>query len=405
MASPSTETVHSSGRPTLGFKKRAIFVINSLAGGGAERVMSTLLASSGRESEEFEIMLVLLDIEDSPYKLPEWIKVLQLDCRSSLVRSVVALAFLFRKLRPDVSLSFLTRANIANVLVSVAYGNACIISERVNKSSQLANNLRGRLAKFLVRLIYPRATRVIAVSQGVAEDLWTSYSVPKKNIVVVTNPIDLTSIQMQSRETDPGELQLREPFVIGMGRLSVNKNFSLLIDAFALSGVRGKLVILGEGPEREVLSRKIANLRLVDRVLMPGFVQNPFAYLRRANIFVLPSNSEGFPNGLVEAMALGIPVVSTNCGSGPSEILARRSRNEVHGLCLAEYGILVPPNSPELMASALRTMEDVDLRRKYGEKAVVRAADFDTESTKDRYWDVVRKVLAGLPDQANPLQS
>lgn len=369
-------------------KKRAVFIINSLAGGGAERVMSTLLTSSGREREEFEIVLVLLDIEDTPYNLPTWISVLQLDCRHSLLRSILALAFLFRRVRPDVSVSFLTRANIANILASAAFGNACIISERVNKSTQLPNNLRGRLAKLLVRLIYPRANRIIAVSPGVAQDLLTSFSIPSVKIVVVSNPIDVASIRAKSHEASA--VDLHEPYVMGMGRLSVNKNFSLLIDAFALSGLSGKLVILGEGPEREALSRRIINLGLVDRVLMPGFAQNPFAYLRRASVFVLPSNSEGFPNSLLEAMALGIPVISTNCGSGPSEILAKRERSEITGLCFAEYGVLVPTDSPELMASALRSMAESDLRSKYGEKSAARAADFGIEEAKCQYWEIVR---------------
>src|SRR5262245_49911534 len=114
-------------------RKRALFIINSLAGGGAERAMSTLLTSSGPECDEFEIELALLDNEDSPYGLPGWIKVHQLDGRRSFLSSIIALFLLFRRVRPDISISFLTRANIANVVASTAYGNPCIISERVNK--------------------------------------------------------------------------------------------------------------------------------------------------------------------------------------------------------------------------------------------------------------------------------
>src|SRR5262249_18832341 len=151
--------------------------------------------------DEFEIELALLDNEDSPYGLPGWIKVHQLDGRRSFLSSIIALFLLFRRVRPDISISFLTRANIANVVASTAYGNPCIISERVNKSSQLTNTLRGRVAKLLVRLIYPRAARIIAVSAGVAQDLRTSFSIPRGKIVIVANPIDLASIQAQSRET------------------------------------------------------------------------------------------------------------------------------------------------------------------------------------------------------------
>lgn len=371
-------------------KKRALFIINSLAGGGAERVMSTLLASSASEREEFEITLVLLDTEEAPYGIPKWIDVRQLDSRRSLLRSIFSLSLVFCRTRPDISLSFLTRSNVANVLASIVRGNPCIISERVNTSSHL-KGAKGEFARLLVKWIYPRATRVIAVSTGVAQDLRSSFSVPDEKIVVIGNPIDLESISEQSREESP--ICPDEPYVMGMGRLVRNKNFALLIDAFARSGFCGKLVILGEGPERKALIRMIDALGLNGRVLLPGFARNPFALLRRAAVFVLPSTAEGFPNSLLEAMAVGTPVIATNCASGPSEILADRDRSQIEGLTFAEYGVLVPMDSPELMARALVAMKSSDLRHRYAEKAAARAAEFGIERAKLRYWEVVRREL------------
>jgi N-acetylgalactosamine-N,N'-diacetylbacillosaminyl-diphospho-undecaprenol 4-alpha-N-acetylgalactosaminyltransferase len=372
-------------------KKRVVFIINSLAGGGAERVMSTLVMSSRLERDEFEIALVLLDIERNAYEISDGIEVHQLDCRHSLLRSVVSLLLLFRRLRPEISISFLPRANVASVLASFIWRNPCIISERGSTSEHFTGDLAGSLARFLVRTIYSRATRIIAVSHGVARDLRFAFSVPKEKIVVIANPIDISSIQAQSREKP--FIDLNEPYVIGMGRLDRNKNFALLIGAFAESGLHGKLVILGEGPEREALIRKIDDLGLTDRVLMPGFAKNPFALLCRADAFVLPSSSEGFPNCLLEAMAVGVPVISTNCAWGPSEILADRDRSEIDGLCFAEYGILVPTESPRLMAKALLAMASSDLRHAYARKAAARASEFTIEKVKRRYWEVVRKEL------------
>jgi N-acetylgalactosamine-N,N'-diacetylbacillosaminyl-diphospho-undecaprenol 4-alpha-N-acetylgalactosaminyltransferase len=306
--------------------------------------MCTFLASSASERDEFDVSLVLLDIEESPYEVADWVDLHQLDSRQSLLRSVVSLLSLFRRLQPDVSVSFLTRANIANVLASFFWGNPCIISERVNTSSHFTRDLAGKCAKLLIRAIYPRATRVVAVSPGVAQDLQSAFSVPEEKIVIIANPIDVPSIQTQSREE--AGVDLDEPYVIAMGRLVKNKNFALLIDAFAQSGLRGKLVILGDGPEREALIRKAIDLGLGDRVLMPGFAKNPFTLLRRADVFVLPSSAEGFPNSLLEAMAVGVPVISTNCASGPSEILAGRGRSEIDGLCSRSMAFLFRRSLP-----------------------------------------------------------
>ena len=376
----------------MSHKKRAVFIINSLTVGGAERVMCTFLASSASERADFEISLVLLDIEESPYQLADWVEVHQLDSRGSLLRGIVALLSLFRRLHPDVSISFLTRANLANVLVSAFWRIPCIISERINTSTHFRDDWTGRLAKVLVKAIYPRATRVIAVSAGVAQDLQSVFSVPEKKLVVIANPIDIPSIQAQSHEQAAIELD-DEAYVMSMGRLVKSKNFALLIEAFAQSGFPGKLVILGEGPEREALLRKACDLGLRDRVLFPGFAKNPFALLRRAGVFVLSSSAEGFPNSLLEAMAVGIPVISTNCASGPSEILADCSRAEIDGLWFAEYGILVPTDSAELMAKALHAMTDSDLRLRYGKKAAERARYFTVEKAKRGYWEVVRAEL------------
>jgi N-acetylgalactosamine-N,N'-diacetylbacillosaminyl-diphospho-undecaprenol 4-alpha-N-acetylgalactosaminyltransferase len=379
----------------MSHKKRVVFIINSLTVGGAERVMCTFLGASALERNEFEISLVLLDDEESPYRLPDWVKVHQLDSRQSLWRSAMLLLPLFWRLRPDVSVSFLTRANVANVLVSFFWGNPCIISERVHTSSHFSKGLVGRLAKLLVRTIYPRATKIVAVSRGVAQDLQSAFSVPESKIAVIANPIDVVSIQAHAHEA--AAIELAPPYVMAMGRLVKSKNFALLIDAFGRSGLRGKLIILGDGPERETLMRKAAELGLSSRVLMPGFAKNPFALLRHADVFVLPSNAEGFPNGLLEAMAVGIPVISTNCGSGPSEILADRDRAEVDGLYFAEYGVLVPMESAELMAKALLAMTDSGLRQRYSKKAAERASEFTVDQAKRRYWDLVRIELAGRP--------
>jgi N-acetylgalactosamine-N,N'-diacetylbacillosaminyl-diphospho-undecaprenol 4-alpha-N-acetylgalactosaminyltransferase len=369
-------------------RRHVVFVINSLAGGGAERVMSTLLRASEEEHRQTDITLVLLDREPAAYEVPNWINVEQLDCRHGFRRSVIQLFQLLRRIEPDVVLSFLTRSNIATVIASRILGIPAVISERVNTSSHLGKGAGAQMARLLVRYCYPLARRIIAVSPGVADDLAESFGVTREKLVVIANPIDLDNIRRQGREAPsivPGV-----PYIFAMGRLVPNKNFSMLIEAYARAGMSEDLLILGEGPERSNLSALVERLGLNGRVHMPGFCANPFAVLQRAELFVLPSNAEGFPNSLLEAMALGVPVLSTNCLSGPAEVLAEKSRQEIpDGVTQAAHGILVTTDHVEHMARGLRSMSDTNLRRSYAEKAAKRAGDFSVGRAKHAYWNVI----------------
>jgi N-acetylgalactosamine-N,N'-diacetylbacillosaminyl-diphospho-undecaprenol 4-alpha-N-acetylgalactosaminyltransferase len=376
----------------MGKRKKIVFLINSLTSGGAERVMTTLLEHSTAEREEFDIVLALLDDVARAYAPADWLKVRQFDCKLSLWRSILAVRALFREERPDATLSFLVRANIANVLASMERGIPCIISERINNSAHLERNLGGAAARSLIRFCYPRAARVIAVSSGVEEDLRAHFAVPGEKIVTIDNPVDIEAIRAQALQAPP--IATDGPFILAVGRLVKPKNFALLIEAYAAAHVGAKLVIIGEGPERDALLRQIDELGLAERVSLPGHVRNPYPLMGRAQLYVSPSNAEGFPNALVEAMALGAPVVSTNCPSGPAEILAEAKREEVDGLRFAKHGILVPPGSQDCLVAALQAMEDADLRRAYGEKAKLRAADFSVEKAKDKYWGIVRAQLS-----------
>jgi N-acetylgalactosamine-N,N'-diacetylbacillosaminyl-diphospho-undecaprenol 4-alpha-N-acetylgalactosaminyltransferase len=370
-------------------RRHVVFVINSLAGGGAERVMCTLLRASEDELRACWISLLLLDREPAAYDVPRWVEIHQLDCRHSLVRSVWSLWQAFRRLRPDTTVSFLTRANVANIIAASLLRIPAVVSERVNTSSHLGRSLGAAVARLLVKASYPKARGIIAVSQGVADDLHDAFRVPRERMTVIANPIDLAEIRLQAESGEP--VPMSGPYAVAMGRLMPNKNFGLLIEAFARSGIPLDLLILGEGPERPSLSRRIEALGLTGRIVMPGFAANPFPTLRRAAFFVSPSNAEGFPNSLLEAMSVGLPVIATNCPSGPSEVLAGLAREQVAPEVLfAPHGILVPPDDPAALAEALRAMMDPERRRVYGERAPERAADFGVGRARDAYWAVIR---------------
>ncbi len=370
-------------------RRHVVFIINSLAGGGAERVMSTLLRASHAELRDYRITLLLLDRESSMYEVPRWIELEQFDCRYSLARSIWSVWRALRRLKPDLTVSFLTRSNVANIIAASMLRIPAIVSERVNTSSHLGRGAGARVARFLVKKTYPKARRIIAVSQGVADDLSASFGVPSEHMSVIANPIDLDEIRIQAESGAP--IAVPGPYAVAMGRLVPNKNFDMLIEAFARSGIAGHLLILGDGPERAALTKRIEALGLTGRVMMPGFAANPFPTLRRADFFVSPSNAEGFPNSLLEAMSVGLPVISTNCPSGPSEVLADLPRARVQpGLFFAPHGILVQPDDPVAMAEALQAMTDRERRHSYGEKAPERAADFGVARAKDAYWSIIR---------------
>lgn len=371
-------------------RPRISFIINSLAGGGAERVMTTVLTYSAARRDAFDIELVLLDDEPDAYAPPDWLKVTRLGGRGGLFESIRLLRAHLARRGPDITLSFLTRANIANAIVMAARRKPFLISERIHTSAHLGNGVGARFAKFLVARYYRRADRVICVSNGVGQHLVERFGVPAVKVVTIYNPFDLDRIARLAVE--PLAETLDKPFCLAMGRLVEAKNFGFLIRAFRESGIPQRLVIAGEGPLRAELEALVANLGLVGRVTLTGFTANPYAMMRQADFYILSSNAEGFPNGLVEAMAVGLPVLATDCPSGPAEIL------EGHGApaCVTEgrHGLLVPCGDVGAMSAGLRAISGADERLRLAVLAKTRAQDFAAGSTTDIYWNVISRTLA-----------
>ncbi|WP_051949487.1 glycosyltransferase [Methylosinus sp. PW1] len=362
--------------------KRAFFVINSLEGGGAERVFATLVGElSGRLSARVE--LVLLDRFPEKYAVPTEVPRHRLDCRRSFGTSIAQLAGLVRREQPDLLFSFLTRSNCAAVIAGRLAGIPTVISERVHTTSHFGRVAGAAANKLAVRLLYPRASRIVAASHGVAQDLLLNYGASAGRLSVIYNPILREAIL--SRAHEPSPIPLPPVTWLAIGRLRPNKNFPMLIEAFARAGVAGDLVILGEGPEREMLVRLAAEQGVGDRVHLPGHVDNPYACLKRAYAYVSASNAEGFPNALVEAMVVGVPVAVTDCDSGPAEILRGATTSKVVAMTEAEHGVLVPTRDSSAMAEAMRVLADPARRAHYAERAASRAEDFDLSRTLDQY--------------------
>jgi N-acetylgalactosamine-N,N'-diacetylbacillosaminyl-diphospho-undecaprenol 4-alpha-N-acetylgalactosaminyltransferase len=386
--SPGDKQIH---QPDKKVPPKILFIINSLCGGGAERVMAKLIAASESRRGRFDMSIALLDEEAQAYPLPDWIRVHRLDCDVRLGRSLVRLRRLVARERPEATLSFLNRANVSNGFAMFGRQRPWLISERVDTSAHLGSRSRALFSQAIVRFVYPRATRVIAVSEGVAEGLIRTFKVPAAKVRVIHNPVDLSELRASAAEVP--SLEIDGTFVMGIGRLVPKKNFAMMIEAFARSGIEGKLVIAGEGPERPALQALAERLGLAERVVLPGFLANPHALLARASFYASSSNNEGFPNALVEAMALGVPAVSTNCPSGPSEILAKKPRSAVTGLEVGDYGILSPVGDADSMAEAFRMLSQPALRKRLAASGTERVADFSVERAVDLYWSAIEGAL------------
>jgi len=331
----------------LSSKKLAIY-LPSLHGGGAERIMLKL--ACGMTSRGYSVDLVLARAQgDFLEQVPESIRLIDLHVNRDIL-SLLPLINYLRQERPSAILSGLHTNFIALWARWLArVPTRVIVSERSTLShyvKHLSADLRMWIMPQLVRWFYPWADSVVTVSQGVADDLRKLMKSSETRIRAIYNPVVTPDLRAQAQvELDhPWFRKGEPPVIIAIGRLSSVKDFPLLITAFAR--VRrihqSRLLILGEGEERPKLNKLIHDLDLDDYVSMPGFVSNPLPYLLRSNAFVLSSQFEGLPGALIEAMYCGIPLISTDCPSGPREILAD-----------GKYGRLVPVGDVDALSVAI----------------------------------------------------
>jgi glycosyltransferase involved in cell wall biosynthesis len=325
---------------------RVAFFLGELGGGGAQRVMITLANGFAGRGHEVDAVVAHLSgplVGD----FADGVRTLALD-RKSVMAAVPRLATYLRRARPTALVATLDHTNVAAVLAAALSGAPTRVFVRVASTLDVieSGGLRHRVLRSAVRLAYRRAAGVIAVSEGVAADVALRTAVPRELIHTIYNPV--VDDDFDRRASDPVDHPwLRDgakPVVLGVGRLEPQKDFSTLLRAVALVRTQRdvRLIILGEGAQRAELVELAGDLGLTDHVDMPGFVQNPLPYMRHADAFVLSSRFEGLPGALIQAMAAGCPVVSTDCPSGPSEVLEGGA-----------HGPLVPVGDPKAMADAV----------------------------------------------------
>ena len=324
--------------------KVALFLPN-LAGGGAERVFALLaneLAARGIDTE------MVLARAEGPHlaAVAATVRVVDLDV-SGTRYSLVPLARYLRRRRPDVLVAALGHANVVAVLARTLarVRTAVVITHHLNLQPS-GPSFQPRWWELLRARFYPWADAIVAVSRDMADELAARIGVPRSRIDVILNPVitpELT-VKADAPLDHPWFANGQPPVVLGIGRLVQQKDFPTLLRSFMLLRRErpARLLILGEGEERAGLEALARELGLADDFAMPGFVENPYAYMRRAAVFVLSSLYEGLPTVLIEALALGTPVVSTDCMSGPREILED-----------GRLGRLVPVGDFETLAAAI----------------------------------------------------
>ena len=257
------------------------------------------------------------------------------------LRRIVRLA---RKLRPSVMLSTLSPVNLALLLCRpfLPKDTRVLVRQTVLTTAVLKDETR--LHKLLYRYLYKKADKVICLSDSMVNDLAAHFNVPREKLVRIYNPVDLMHVR-ELAMTEGNPYSGPGPHLVTAGRLSREKGFDLLLAAMPSvleHFPQARLTLLGDGPCRAELDAQSRQLGLAEAVDFPGFQHNPWRYFRHADLFVLPSRYEGLPNALLEALAVGTPVVAADCPGGLREIQA-----------YCKQVVLVPPEDPVALAAAI----------------------------------------------------
>ena len=343
--------------------------------------------AAGLSDRGIEVDLLLVRAEGEYLsQVPEVVRMINLNSHRTAA-SLPKLVRYIRREKPGALLSTLAHANVVALLAKLLVGGRLRVITRMEVTfSEMFDDgaFRQRLTLRLLKMLLPTSDGIAAISQGVADDLCGLVPVASRKIKTIYSPViwpdhtEKAAAPVVHPWFDAGSA----PVVLSAGRLTTVKDHATLVRAFAevLNSRPVRLVILGVGPERENLSVLAERLNVSRHVDLPGFQINPFAYMSKSQVFVLSSRYEGFANVLPEAMASGTPVVSTDCRSGPREILEN-----------GKWGHLVPVGDWHAMAEAILDTLDNPIP---SDHLISRASVFSAEASIDRYME----ILTGSPN-------
>ena len=387
---------HMAGRdaeaPESESRRIALFT-RYLTMGGIQKIMAKLANEFVARGYHVDFVLAKGKGGVARELKPE-VRVIDLQC-NRVWTALPGLLRYIRRARPDVLLAGEDSSNIVALWAKLLLRREfrCFVSVHQNTSAYAASDQMwyARILPLLTRIFYRAADGIITVSRGIRDDLVQIAPGLADKATVIYNPVIDDDILAKAREA-PEHPWMQDgvaPVIIGVGRLTRQKNFDLLLRAFARVCTRrdARLILLGDGNRRAHLEQRIAELGLEDRVDLHGFTSNPYAYMANASLFVLSSVYEGLPTVLIEALACGCPVVSTNCPSGPREALEE-----------GRWGALVPMHDDDALANAIQESLDTphdrqELRR--------RGRTFNVEASIGRY--LVTLFPKGAADRATPV--
>jgi glycosyltransferase involved in cell wall biosynthesis len=350
---------------------RILCFLPDFGGGGAQRTLINLAAAFRKAGHN-----VTLSAAQSNGPALAWIDpAVQtvLVGRGQLRNALFPLARLLREERPHVVLSSVLDANIIAVAARALAGppRPKVVVRETN--SHRARGDIGLIRQRLTRFAYPRADAVVALSEGVRRELIEDYALPADSAVTIHNPVEVEALATEAKDA-PLPLAKDGVWIMGVGRLIRQKGFDRLIRAVAqLKRPDARLVLVGEGPDRDALAAQARELGVT--LLMPGFVSQPMHWLAHADLFVLSSRWEGFGHVIVEAMVAGAPVIAFDCPHGPRDIIR-------HG----ENGLLVRDGDEAALAEAMsKSLNDRDVARRLSENARKDAVRFSSARIADQY--------------------
>ena len=345
--------------------------------GGTERVMVHLL--HGFINKGLIVDAVVINAQ-GPFRkeLPSGVNLVDLGSKRALTSLLPFISYLYKN-HPEAVLSAATRVNIIAIL-AVLFSRKSIrlvVSERsyLTQKKKYSSKFWDKLSHQLIKLLYPYADSVVTVSQDANQDFMNFSNLDPKKITTIYNPVPVDYIQKAANEKifHPWLETSEVPVILAVGRLSRPKNYPLLIDAFNILRQRRKcrLLIIGEGEERAKIQQLVQSSTFTEDIWLLGKTDNPYPYMARADVFVLSSSWEGFSNVLVEALACGATVVSTDCHSSPAEILQN-----------GKFGRLVPEDDATALADAIEVSLDHPMPSK---QSIKRAQQFSVEKAVQKY--------------------